>query len=388
MKKIALLAFLLVLSLPLRAFFPFFHGARSLALGYSSLAFNYDANALYLNPALLATLAVPLGGYQYADSRLDFRDAAGGLAAARAFDLENFAGLAAADREAALAALRGAFAAGAVISGFRSRGPAYAGKGYAVAVTTVDAAVVAPLSGAVLDRPDAEVSGADVASLRVRFTGLRYTDYSLAVAFPLSQGVCIGAALHYLKGKGSAIDAPLAHEAFSPQADAGDLVESAWSAAENSFSRVTFDLGAALDIGPHFKAGVTLKNAGSPAIDTAAGPLPLARRVVAGLAFRPDAQLAILLDVDIAPGELFPGGGKAQPLALGVEKGLFRNKLLLRAGLWSDLETKYLLGRRANALYGLGLGFNLGRFLVDMALGLDSQGRVKNLGVSGFYALR
>ena len=33
-----------------------------------------------------------------------------------------------------------------------------------------------------------------------------------------------------------------------------------------------------------------------------------------------------------------------------------------------------------------GCGFNLGNFLVDLALGLDPQGRVKNLGVSGFYA--
>jgi hypothetical protein len=71
-----------------------------------------------------------------------------------------------------------------------------------------------------------------------------------------------------------------------------------------------------------------------------------------------------------------------------VEKGLFRNQLLLRAGLWSDLAAKYFVGRKANALYGFGCGFNLGKFLVDLALGLDPQGRVKNLGVSGFYALR
>jgi hypothetical protein len=71
-----------------------------------------------------------------------------------------------------------------------------------------------------------------------------------------------------------------------------------------------------------------------------------------------------------------------------VEKGLFQNKLFLRAGFLSDLAAKYFLGRKANVLYGLGCGFNLGKFLVDIALGLDPQGRVKNLGISGFYMLR
>jgi len=109
---------------------------------------------------------------------------------------------------------------------------------------------------------------------------------------------------------------------------------------------------------------------------------------VAGLAFRPDPELAFFLDIDLAKGELFHGGEEAQLFSLGVEKGLFRNKLFLRAGLWSDLAAKYFVGREANSLYGLGCGFNLGKVLIDLALALDSRGRVKNLGVSGFYALQ
>jgi hypothetical protein len=71
-----------------------------------------------------------------------------------------------------------------------------------------------------------------------------------------------------------------------------------------------------------------------------------------------------------------------------VEKGLFRNKLLLRAGMASDLAADYFVGRRASVLYGLGAGFNLGKFLIDLALAFDAHGQVKNLGFSGFYALR
>jgi hypothetical protein len=39
-------------------------------------------------------------------------------------------------------------------------------------------------------------------------------------------------------------------------------------------------------------------------------------------------------------------------------------------------------------LYGMGFGFNLGNVMVDLALGLDPLGRVKNLGISGFYLIK
>ncbi len=388
MKKPLLLAVFLALAMPVFSFFPFFYGARSLALGYASLAYNYDFNSLQLNPALLASLAEPLGGYQYGSSSLDFRDISRNLAAARAYDLEHFQALDAASREAALRALNEAFSADSAISGFRMRGPGYAGRGYAVAIATVDAAVVRPLAHAALDQPAAAVSDADIAALRVRFTGLHYTDYALAIGFPVSQGMFVGATFHYLKGKSSVFDAGLGAAPFTPGADAGDLLEAAWSGAEDGFSKFNLDLGAGLELGQHLKAGLALKNATDPAIATAGGELRLARRLVAGLAFRPDPQLAFFLDIDLAKGELFHGGEEAQLFSLGVEKGVFRNKLFLRAGLWSDLAAKYFLGREANALYGVGCGINLGKFLIDLALALDSQGRVKNLGVSGFYALR
>ena len=77
-------------------FFPFFYGARSLALGYSSLAFNYDFNAIYVNPALLDAQRVSLGGFQFQSSFLDYRDAAEKWAESSAYDLQNFQDL---DRE-------------------------------------------------------------------------------------------------------------------------------------------------------------------------------------------------------------------------------------------------------------------------------------------------
>jgi hypothetical protein len=388
MRKITLLALVFGLAVPCFSFFPFFYGARSLALGYSSLAFNYDVNAVYLNPALLSSLAVPLGGYQYGSSSLDFRDVSGRLAAARAYDLEHFQDLPLASREAALAELNAAFNADAVINGFRMHGPGYTGKGYALSIATVDAALVRPLANPVLAKPASAVSAADIASLRVRFTGFHYRDYALAVAFPVSQGLTLGATLHYLKGKHTVFDAALNAAPFAPGADAADLLQAAWSDAGNGFSKVNFDLGAGLELGQHLKAGLAVKNVGNPEIATAAGDLRLARRLVAGLVFRPDARTGIYLDADLAASDLYHGGEEAQPFSLGVERGLFQNKLFLRAGILTDLAADYFVGRKANVLYGFGCGFNLGNFLIDLALGLDPQGRVKNLGVSGFYAIR
>ncbi len=388
MKKIALLIMFFGLCLPAFSFFPFFYGARSLALGYSSLAFNYDANALFINPALLNSIGSSLGGYQYQTSYLDSRDICGRLSSILAHDLSHFSNLDEEDRSALLADLNAVFSSRAAISGFNFHNPGYAGKGYAVAVATVDAAVIHPLQNSVLDKPAGEITNADIASLRLRFIGFHYSDYSLAFAFPLSATIAVGATAHYLKGRNTEFTASFSDEPFQNGSEAKDLLRYAWSAADRDFSKLNFDLGASAAFGPYFRAGVVVKNVASPVISTSAGELKLARRLVAGLSFRPDSQLGIYLDIDASRGDLFQSGVEAQPISLGVEKGLFRNKLFLRAGLWSDLAANYFLGRKSNALYGLGCGFNLGKFLVDLALGIDPLGRMKNLGISGFYMIR
>jgi hypothetical protein len=329
-----------------------------------------------------------MGGYQFQSSFLDYRDICGRLAAIGIRDLENFSSLDAARRAELLDELNEVFSAQTPVHGFRMSDPGYAGKGYALAVASVDAALIQPLASPVLGKAPGEITNADIASLSMRLIGFQYKDYSLAVAFPLSRVLALGATVHYLKGRNTEFRAALVAEPFRSGPAAKDLLRAAWSAAENDFSKINFDLGASADLGQYFKAGIAARNVGSPVIKTEAGELRLARRLVAGLAFRPDGQTGIYLDIDLARADLYHTGQDAQPVSLGVEKGLFQNKLFLRAGFMSDLAAKYFLGAKANVLYGLGLGFNLGHFLVDLALGLDPQGRVKNLGISRFYMLR
>lgn len=388
MRKIIFLLMIFGLFLPARAFFPFFFGARSLALGYSSLAFNYDFNAIYINPALLNSLQASLGGYQYQSSFLDYQDAAVKWAGIGAYDLENFQDLDAETKSLLLGRLDDIFAAKTGISGFQLRDIGYAGKGYALAVAQVDAAVVFPLANSILDKPAGEISNADIASLQMCFIGFHYTDYSLAFAFSLGQGIALGATVHYLHGRNAEFIRSITSAPFRHGAAAKDFLQFAWSGAEKDFSKLNFDVGVSADLGQYFKAGLMIKNVTNPVISTVSSELRLARRLVGGLAFRPDSQLGIFLDIDVAKGDLFQNGQDAQPVSLGVEKGLFKNKLFLRAGFLSDLSAKYFLGRRANILYGLGFGFNLGNILVDLALGLDNSGNVKNMGISGFYLIR
>jgi hypothetical protein len=388
MRKIIFALMFFGLFLSVHAFFPFFYGARSLALGYSSLAFNYDFNAIYLNPALLNSLQASLGGYQYQSSFLDFQDAADKWAESSGYDLRNFQDLDPATKSELRGKLDDIFSAKTGISGFQFRNIGFAGKGYALAVAQVDAAVIFPLATTVLDKPAGEISNADIASLQMRFIGFHYYDYSLAFAISLGQGVSLGTTVHYLKGQNAEFNAAITSAPFQPGVDSKGFLQFAWSGTEKDFSKLNFDVGISANLGQYFKAGLMVRNAANPVISTAFSELRLARRLVGGLTFRPDSQLGIFLDIDVAKGDLFHNGQDAQPVSLGVEKGFFQNKLFLRGGFLSDLSADYFFGRKANILYGMGFGFNLGNFLVDVALGLDHLGQVKNLGISGFYLIK
>ncbi len=388
MKKIVLAIVCCSFFLTAFSFFPFFHGARSLALGYSSLAFNYDVNAIYLNPALLNSFTLPLGGYQFASSFVDYSDFGGQLQKISVVDLENFSALSMEQKTDLLERLKNIFADKNGINGFQSRNPGYAGKGYGLAVDFVDAAIVFPLANTVLAKPVEQIDNADIASLQMRFIGFHYTDYSVAYAFTLSRGVSLGASLHYLKGQASEFDVAIVHEPFQPDSGAREYLQYAWSGAEKSFSKVNFDLGISAELGAYFKAGLLVKNVANPVVATELRDLRLPRRLIAGLTFRPDGQLGISLDIDVAANDLYHNGQKVQPLSLGIEKGFFQNKFFLRAGFLNDLSQKYFFGRNAKIIYGIGLGFNLASFLVDVAIGMDGLGHVKNLGISGFYLIK
>ncbi|MCK4889795.1 MAG: hypothetical protein KAS97_07675, partial [Candidatus Aminicenantes bacterium] len=62
--KTAILLIIFV-TFQLHSVIPMYYGARSLSLGYSSSAFNYDFNSVFLNPGLLSGYGYFISGYQH-----------------------------------------------------------------------------------------------------------------------------------------------------------------------------------------------------------------------------------------------------------------------------------------------------------------------------------
>ena len=329
-----------------------------------------------------------LTGYQYQYSYLDYRNVSESLSDVFASDLKSFQSLPAQERSQALARLNEIFSARAGMQGFRFKNPGFVGHGYGVSLLSVDAAFINPVPSDIFQKGADGVTNADIASLKMNFVGLRYSQYSVAFAFSLSRGVNAGLTIHYLKGRITEFSIPLLDSPFGKDAATKELLEYGWERAETEWNRFNVDLGLSADIGQYFKLGLAVRNALEPTINTSVRDVKLERRLIAGIAFRPSARWGIYLDADLKKADLYLNGNQAEPVSLGVEATLFQGKLALRAGILSDLSEEHFIGSQANVLFGLGMGFNLSNFLIDVGIGLDRSGRVRNLGISGFYLIQ
>jgi hypothetical protein len=386
MKKTCVcLALLFMIQYYVLALVPTFYGARSLSLGYSSLAFNYDVNSIFINPALLSTTGRTMSGYQYEQSYFDYQDFMGILNEALAYNLRDFQHLNAGEKESAISTLNDLFSSKHGIYGFRASLPGVISKDYGLAVSIVKTAIMNPAASDILNRPPEDISDEDIAGLEMNLIGFRYTQISLSYALDISQGMAFGITFHYMFGKIGETQLSIVNDLFSTSNSTSDYLESAWEKADESFYKLNVDLSVTAAIGKYFKAAVIARNIGNPTFVTSERDIVLERRYTAGIAFRPDFQWGIYLDLDINKTDLFYNGNDVQFISLGVEKGFFENKILIRAGFLSDLTEKYFLGSRSNSLYGVGFGFNMKSILVDFGLGIDSGGAVNNLAISGFF---
>lgn len=390
MKKTLIFIVFFAVGCRLFAIVPAYYGARSLSLGYAGTAFNYDLNAIFINPSLLASFSSAMTGYQYQDSYLDNKNFSGNLSDVLANDLKNFAALPVDQKQILYSKLHDLFSLKSGIYGFSANIPGFAGRNYGISVSLVNTAVMSPVDPAAgfFDKDPGTVSNADIASLAMNILGLRYKQISLSYAFGLSNNLYFGVTFHYLNGKVSESQPSIVTDVFSKDISAKDYLEQGWHAADKKFSKIIVDLSVSMDVGRYFKVALVTKNVGNPDIKTQLRTITLDHRVIAGLALRPNPQWGIYLDMDIAKTDLLHNGDQMQPISFGIEKGFFDNRFFVRAGFLSDLTEKHFFGSKSNALYGMGLGFNMKKFLVDFAVGMDSSGSVKNLAVSGFISLQ
>jgi hypothetical protein len=385
--KRAIVLFIIIISINslVLAYIPTFYGARSLSLGYSSMAFNYDINAIFINPALLTYITRSLSGYQFQYSYSDYQDFKDQLDEALEFDLSNFNSLSMSDKEILFSRLNDLFASKHGFNGFRASIPGMVSKDYGFSVSFVNTAIINPIQNDIFNKAVGEVTNEDIASLKFNLIGLSYTQYSLSYGLNISTGVSFGISLHYLYGKITEFFSSIVEPIFNTDSSIRDYLEYAWDDAEDTFYKLNVDLSLTADIGQYFKLGIIAKNVGNPTLVTVERDIVMERRIIAGIAFRPTNQWGIYLDMDINKTDLYYNGEDVQLISIGVEKGFFQNKLLLRAGFLSDLTEKYFLGSKSNNLYGVGFGFNMNKILVDFAIGIDSGGAINNIAISGFF---
>ena len=375
---------------------PWYHGARALSLGYAGTALNYDVNAIFINPALLSTLPYSMTGYQYQNSYLDYKNFNDNLSEVLDYDLEHFETIDAGDKRALFSKLRDLYRSKVGTYGFSASLPGFVSRSYGLSFSVINTAFMNPVSSTnspengidLFEKDPGDVTNDEIASLQMNFVGLHYKQLSFSYALPVSRAINFGMTFHYLFGKITEFNSSIVDGIFSTDQDAKGYLEAAWSAADEKFSKFTADLSLSMDIGRYFKVVLVTKNLASPKIRTPIREITLERRIIAGLAFRPNIQWGVFLDMDIAKTELLHNGSEMQPVSFGIEKGFFNNSFFLRVGFLNDLTEKHFFGSKSNVLYGLGLGFNMKKIVVDVALGLNSGGTVKSLAISGFLLFK
>ncbi len=375
---------------------PGYYGARALSLGYAGIAMNYDVNAIFINPALLSTLSYSMTGYQYQNSYLDYKNFNDNLSEVLEYDLEHFETIDAGEKRVLFSKLKDLYRSKVGIYGFSSSVPGFVTRNYGISFSVVNTAFINPVSPTnstengidLFEKDPGDVSNDEIASLEMNFVGLHYKQVSLSYALRISRSLNFGMTFHYLYGKITEFNSSINENIFSIDRDAKDYLEAAWSAADEKFSRFNADLSLVMDIGKFFKVALVTKNIGSPKIKTPEREITLNRRIIAGLAFRPNMQWGVYLDMDISKTDLLHNGSEMQPISFGIEKGFFNSRFFLRVGFLNDLTEKHFFGSKSNVLYGLGLGFNMKKIVVDVALGLNSSGTVKNLAISGFILFK
>ncbi|MBN1196919.1 MAG: hypothetical protein JXA62_05895 [Candidatus Aminicenantes bacterium] len=389
MKK-ALLVAVLVLGFCryLPGVFPDFYGARSLSLGHSIFASGWDVSAIYLNPAALAEAQVALSAYQFQQSYRDYLGFEDSLGRVLAKNLPGFLTMDTEEKNETVQSLKQLWSFQHGISGSTARMPALVSRNFGFSVAWIRAGRMQPAESSVFDVPVEAWGSEELNALRMRFVGLDYRQYSLAYALDLTREIRLGVGLHYLNGRGSVFDARLMGAPFVEDAGIRDLASYAWGQAQNKFKRILADVSLVMSMGQTFQGILMVKNLGNPEVRLESATLELPQQVIAGLAFRPSNRLAVYLNMDLKPTDMWFDGRKVQPVSLGVEAAFYQQRIFLRAGIWNDLQEKYFLGDRSNVQYGLGLGFRMSRLVMDIGLALDASGSVAGLAVGAAFWVR
>ncbi|MEN8223457.1 MAG: hypothetical protein ABFR36_09390 [Acidobacteriota bacterium] len=384
----AAILLMILFSFQLHSIIPMYYGARSLSLGYSTSAYNYDINSIYLNSGLLSGYGYFISGFQNQSDYSSYKGFGELLGDILAENLTNYESLEANNRELIHNKLKDLFISKHGMYGFNSNSAGAAFKSYGFAVSKVNTAVVNPERTSVLDTATSALTQGELNSLNFSYTGLSYTQYSVAYSVDFTKEISAGVTMHYLSGKATIFSQPLINDELSLTSSEKDYLKYGWSGAEDNFGRLFFDFSLSASLSSIFRAAVVLKNYKNPSIETDQGEIILEQRTIVAASFRPDQKTGIYIDLDLKKTDLYLNGEEVQPVSLGLERSFFNGSFFVRVGIMSDLTEKYLFGSKGKLLYGLGLGIYINKVLIDAGIGIGGDGRVNSMAVSGFFIVK
>jgi len=377
-----------VISLNLFSIVPIFYGARSLSLGFSSSAFNYDVNSIFINPAILSELQIPVGAYQFESGNFAYKNFYEDLSSLTMDNIRNYSQLSEDLKGEISDNLKNIFGSKFGMYGFQANIPGFVVKRYGFSVSFFNLTIINPISDSLTDNKVSVLSQDDINNLKFNIIGLKYRQYSIAYGVDLSKSMSFGVTVHYLNGKVGISDRSVTDDFFYNGYSEKEYSQNGWAEPEQNFGKFIADVSINSRVGKFFNFAVIVKNISNPTIETDFRELEIKERLIVSLAFRPENKFGLYFDLDLKKKDLLFSGNEIQPVSIGVEKIFFNGKFTVRGGILSDLTEHYIFGKKSNILYGIGLGVNTGNFLVDAGIGLGNDGKLRSIAISGFYIIK
>lgn len=357
-----------------------YYTPRTLALGMGGLGFSYDFSALYNNPALLAFFQFSISGLSYQNRYGDYFDMETHLADLvrswnQAGEDSVFSGIDGIDEEI--------LESGSAMYGFDAKTPGFLLKNFGVGFARIKSAYLSPVFS------DGSLKYSEDGAPVFHSVGLKYTQYSLGYAMPVSKILYFGASAHFLSGKIGFSDYSLSDSFFDAQYESRDYIQNIIDSCEKKFTKLTLDLGLVWKISDTLDIAVTMENIGNPSLyvdeenDT---DIELKQKYRASFSFRPANDWGFYGDFDLGKNPVYPGFDQERQLvSCGIEKAFFDNTTFLRLGLNTDISRKHIFGDKSKMTVSFGVGIRVSTILVDAGLILNGNGTINGLAIAGYY---
>ncbi len=367
----------------------FYNGPRALSLGYGGSAFSYDYNVIFNNSSAMSTLPVIVGGYNYQSEYFENNDFSAKLNLFFGKDYQNFDLLDTSKKNNILNDIQNLYSSKYGIYGSKVNGFGFMMKSYALAVQLIKITVINPLESDILNKDINEISKQELDTLKMNVYSFNLKKYTLSYSLPVSKNLNIGMNLTYITGDSYNNDITIASKSFFDQGlDMKDYSSEFWNICDTGISKVVFDVSASMNVSQNLIVFASMFNIGKPEFKISEKNIVFDNRYKAGLVFRPSLDWGFYFDLDLFKFDYLFNGNEMQIISIGIEKGFFKNMLMLRVGMMSNIAEKFSFGKYSENVYTLGLGFNAGKVLIDSGVSFNSDGSIRAIAIGAYYIVK